>query len=123
VKKMLPIQPIYTDEHGTERFRSNEIVEYLLEKGGIDLNTLARMDFPQDSWEQFAQLIGYSVSGWSGLSYVTNDTYKTVKEIQKGKDLRSARIAVLSETLNNVREHLKPVVTELYKIHEDDLES
>lgn len=120
---MLPIQPIITDENGVERFRANEIVCHLLDNGGVDLNKLCVMDFPQDAREQFAQLIGYTVSGWSELPYVTNDTYKAVQEMKKGKDLRDSRIDALTETLNNVRENLKPVVTELYRIHEDALES
>lgn len=28
------IQPLYTDEHGTLRFKSNAIVRYLLDNGG-----------------------------------------------------------------------------------------
>lgn len=67
---MNPMQDIVFDEHDTARFKRNKIVEYLLDKGGIDLNHLAALDlFDTDDWNQFAQLIGYSVSGFGTLSY------------------------------------------------------
>jgi len=71
-----PIQPIYKDRHGTERFQSNAIVKYLLEHGGIDLNKLAMLEFSNEDRQQFAQLIGYSLIGYAELSYVTDDAYK-----------------------------------------------
>lgn len=67
-----PNQPTYTDQHGVERFDSNRIVRLLLDVGGLDMNKLATMDFSNDDRAQFAQLIGYSVSGWSDLSYVSD---------------------------------------------------
>ncbi len=72
-----PIQPLVTDKHGVIRFKENTIVSYLLANGGIDLNHLARRDFPQEDREQFAQRIGYSLSGFSDLSYVSDETYDT----------------------------------------------
>jgi hypothetical protein len=41
------------------------------------MNKLALMKFSDEDREQFAQLIGYSLSGFSELSYVTDKTYKT----------------------------------------------
>ncbi len=32
--------------------------------------------FKQKDWAQFQQLTGYSVSGWSGLSYVSTAAYR-----------------------------------------------
>jgi NTP pyrophosphatase (non-canonical NTP hydrolase) len=38
---------------------------------GIDLNEIARANLPADDLTQFAQLLGYSVSGFGDLSYVS----------------------------------------------------
>lgn len=70
-----PIQPLFKDESGVVRFQKNAIVKYLLDRGPITLNDLALMNFNSEDWEQFAQLIGYSLSGFSELSYVTPRTY------------------------------------------------
>jgi hypothetical protein len=67
-----PIQPLVTDAHGRLRFKRNAIVDHLAEG---KLNDLACMDFPQEDWEQLAQLIGYSLDGFGTLSYVTDETY------------------------------------------------
>lgn len=72
-----PIQPLVKDAHGVLRFKQNAIVRYLLDNGGIDLNRLACMNFTNDDRQQFAQLLGYSLSGYSELqSYVDDDAYK-----------------------------------------------
>lgn len=126
---MKPIQPIITDEHGTYRFVPNEIVRYLLDNGGIDLNQIALKaqtgdGFSQEDQEQFAQLIGYSVVGSGDLSYMSDETYETAyKMARTGKSETEARIEYLEETLKNVREGMKKIVPELFRIHEDDLET
>ena len=75
-----PIQPIEKDKNGRLRFRMNAIVNYLLEEatrvGLCDLNKLAMMNFSDEDRQQFAMLIGYSLSGFSELSYVSNETYR-----------------------------------------------
>ncbi len=69
-----PMQPLVRDEHGKVRFKANAIVRALLEAGRegrkLDLNDIACMDFTQDDRVQFAQLIGYSLSGFHELSDV-----------------------------------------------------
>jgi len=70
-----PIQPVIVDDEGTYRFKPNAIVRFLLDAGPYDLNDLARMPFSQNDREQFAQLIGYSVSGFSELSYVSDEAW------------------------------------------------
>ena len=75
-RKPLPIQPLYKDKAGTVRFRANKIVQFLLDAGPFDLNQLAVMPFNKADREQFAQLIGYSLSGFGELSYVSDETYK-----------------------------------------------
>jgi hypothetical protein len=75
-----PMQPIEDDGKGVIRFRGNALVRYLLDKATAakvcDLNHLARVDFPQEDREQFAQLIGYSVSGFGDLSYAQPETLR-----------------------------------------------
>jgi len=71
-----PMQPLAKDEDGTMRFKENAITRALLDHGrktGLDLNEIAMMDFTQDDRCQFAQLIGYSLSGYHELSYVSDE--------------------------------------------------
>jgi len=65
-------QPLYCDDDGDTRFKANEIVRFLLDKGGLDLNDLSARDFSQADWEQFYQLIGYSLRGYHELSKVSD---------------------------------------------------
>lgn len=62
------------DAGGVIRFQENKIVSFLLDlctdRGIANMNTLAIMNFDDRDREQFAQLIGYSVSGYGELSYV-----------------------------------------------------
>lgn len=88
-----PNQPIARDAKGVLRFKKNAIVDFLLEAGPFDMNQLRRMEFSQDDWEQFAQLVGYSVGGYIDLSYVGEarrqsiaDEYAPTKTYQEGFD-------------------------------------
>lgn len=122
--KQQPIQPIVTDEHGVERFQGNSIVRHLLDMCPDDLNDLARLDFPQADWEQFAQLIGYSVSGFKELSYVTDDTCEVVDQMKKGLDERDAELRMLRRKLKDTREILRQsLVPLLFHVHPDDLQA
>lgn len=69
-----PMQPLVEDEQGTLRFKKNKIVRFLLDAGPFDLGQLALMPFDDEDREQFAQLIGYSLSGFGGLDYVSDET-------------------------------------------------
>jgi hypothetical protein len=71
-----PMQPLVTDAQGTVRFKENAIVRHLLDNGGIDLNTLGALEFTDEDRQQFAQLIGYSVSGYGELRYVSDRSYE-----------------------------------------------
>lgn len=113
-----PIQKI--EDH---RFVKNEIVDYLLENGNIDLNTIARMPFDDEDRQQFAQLIGYSLSGYAELSYVTDEAYVIAAEMSKDSsitELESQNI-YLKSTLDAVKAGLKAIVPEVFCIHPDDL--
>lgn len=86
-KNPQPVQPVERDEKDVIRFRKNEIVWYLLENGPFDMNYLARQGFSGADKEQFAQLVGYSVSGFGSLSYVSDDTYEqAVEKVEEMED-------------------------------------
>ena len=97
--KSQPMQPVVPDEHGTVRFQPNSLVRYLLDAGeqyGLDMNHLATLPgISAEDWEQFAQLIGYSVSGFGDLSYVSDATYaKAAKQVRQ---LRVKRVKNLKK--------------------------
>jgi hypothetical protein len=118
-----PIQPLIFDEHNVLRFKVNAIVRHLLDHGGIDLNALARMDFSREDREHFAQLIGYSYTGFGDLSFVSDATYELAGAIFADPELKAKdlRIADLEKQLADLRGQLKAPIAALYGIHEDDL--
>ena len=117
-----PIQPLEKDKHDTVRFKPNAIVSYLLDNGGVDMNDLAVIDFTQEDREQFAQLIGYSLSGYGDLGYVSNATYDAADNMyRKGLTESEARIVYFEETLEEVQAGVKKAATALFRIHPDDL--
>jgi len=75
-----PIQPL-VNEKGTVRFQANKIVRYLLDAGPFDMDQLSLMPFDDDDRMQFAQLIGYSLCGFSELGYVSDETYAAAVEL------------------------------------------
>lgn len=74
-----PMQGVYLDDDGVVRFRHNAIVRFLLDAGPHSMNTLALMPWSDEDREQFAQLIGYSISGAGELSYVSDDLLAKAK--------------------------------------------
>lgn len=116
-----PIQPLELDSCGTLRFKENAIVRHLLDHGGISLNDIARLDFSRNDREQFAQLIGYSLSGYGELGYVTDETYETARLMhESGEPEHVARTAHLSEELTAIRVALREPIARLYGKHPDD---
>lgn len=80
------MQPFHRDRHGVTRFRSNAIVRHLLDFAtpkGCSLNELACLPFSKEDRQQFAQLIGYSLSGYGELPYVTDAAWREAAEAQK----------------------------------------
>ena len=124
-----PIQPTYTDEHGTLRFRENKIVRFLLDNGGLDLNKLSGLgypapEFPREDWEQFAQLIGYSLSGFGDLSYVSDETYEAADAMaREGLSEKDARIQHLESIVEGLRQDVRQMAPRLFRIHLDDLQA
>lgn len=76
----LPDQPMALDKRGVKRFVGNSIVVHLLTKGPFNMNDLALIGANDDELAQFAQLVGYSVSGYSDLPYVSDDMWNRVAE-------------------------------------------
>ena len=87
-KREHPMQPVGFAADGVMRFKSNAIVRYLLDNAGLDLNTLVGLPFADADWDQFYQLIGYSVSGYCDLPNVGDDAkdaaYKKARRAMKG---------------------------------------
>lgn len=115
----LPQQPIYLDEDNVARFRANKIVEYIRKHYGVNLNDLHRaipVDGAREDWEQFAQLIGYSVSGFGELSYVSDESYQTaIRRLREpGKTEQEARIEHLQDVIEQVRDSLRDGVRALF---------
>lgn len=74
----LPDQPTAHDEEGVRRFVPNTLVRHLLDEDGLDMNELAAVEATDEERAQFAQLIGYSVSRYADLSYVSDEAWSRV---------------------------------------------
>lgn len=114
-----PMQPVELSKGGVARFKTNSIVEYLLDEGGIDMNALARIDFPREDRDQFLQLIGYSVSG---APLGDNELHEAAQiAFDQGKPEHQARIEVLEARLSDFKAGIRGAVSDLFNVHEDDL--
>lgn len=124
-----PMQPIEKDNKGVLRFKSNAIIDYLWSKGLIDLNAIATMNFNKEDRQQLAQLLGYSLDGYSSLNYVTDQDYATaitmseepLSEDEEPLSEDKARIQVLENMLSSLRDSLRQPMAYLFGIHPDDL--
>jgi len=119
-----PIQPAGLDANGVLRFKRNGIVDFLLEayqeKGG--LNALSRLEFSRDDWEHFAQLIGYSVSGFSGLSYTRSETVRLAEEqAHSGDSALQVAARQSAELRARVKQNVRELVTLCFDVHPDYL--
>jgi hypothetical protein len=114
IEVIMPIQPIIDG-----RFVPNKIVQVLLDSSKLDLNDIARLDFTEQERTQFAQLIGYSLSGFSELSYVDDETYEAACRVNNPEAV--ARNLILRDQLNEAREGVKRAAVALFRIHPDDL--
>lgn len=121
-----PIQPLTPDAHGVVRFKANAIVRHLIDTHPtVDMNALARMSFTDDDRQQFAQLIGYSLSGYGSLSsYVSDEAYSAAAHMAEGLDERDARIAALEAKIAELRgaiDLLREPMARLLEMHPDEL--
>lgn len=120
--KSHPLQAIVQGDDGLPRFQSNAIVEYLLQVSGRDLHSLASEDFSAADWEQFAQLIGYSLRGFSELSFVRDETVAAAEAmLEQGVNSDRARADRLQAELDELRRALRGPMARLYGKHPDDL--
>jgi hypothetical protein len=84
-----PMQPVVLvpgGAGGVARFKENAIVTFLYETSharGCGMNQLMLMPFNREDREQFAQLIGYSVSGFAELSYVSDEAARRAAEARE----------------------------------------
>jgi hypothetical protein len=81
-----PMQPVERAPDGVIRFKGNAVVRFLVDWArdrGMSLNELAAMDFPAADFEQLAQLIGYSVSGFGDLSYASPEAVAKADALAK----------------------------------------
>lgn len=81
--KQVPMQPVGVADDGVVRFKANRIIGALYREAanhGLDMNGIARGDFTKEERMQFAQLIGYSVSGYGQLSYVSDESYDDAEQ-------------------------------------------
>jgi len=73
-----PMQPLYLDSEGDPRFKQNAIVRFMYDEmvrhGWGGMNALANIPFTGEDWDQFYQLIGYSLCGFSELTGVDPET-------------------------------------------------
>lgn len=70
-----PIQPLSEDKNGIIRFKSNKIVEFLLERGRFDMNDLANMEFSR----------AVCPAGYGDLSYVSDESYDAAEKMVIGE--------------------------------------
>jgi hypothetical protein len=64
---------------------------FLLDAGQFDMNQIARMNFDDEDRAQFAQLIGYSVSGYGDLSYASAESVAAADAIRRWRCRRRHR--------------------------------
>lgn len=85
-----PMQPVVKDEDGVLRFRENKIVRYLLDLARkhkiADLNSIAELPFSQADREQFTQLIGYAITGYHELGYVSDASAEQASKLAHAVD-------------------------------------
>ena len=119
----MPIQPKVTDENGTELFAENRLVTCLLDKGGLDLNHLAKRvragKATENEFFQLRQLIGYNVSG---LPYPDDVSYSEVESAHNNPEIEQnkARALFYADRIKDIRDKLAEGIIRLYTIEEDE---
>jgi hypothetical protein len=81
-----PMQPVYRDQDGRVRFHKNGIIRRLVDTKVISLNMISQWHgtYPgisQDDVDQFWQLLGYSVGGYSELEFISDEAVKTAESV------------------------------------------
>lgn len=120
-----PIQPLVQDPHGVTRFKENAIVRHVLEFArtrGCGLNELSVIEFSDEDRQQFAQLIGYSLSGYGDLSYVSNEAFAAAEACACAPaDQLAVRNNALRDELQRVRLAVSGAIDALQEIGEPEI--
>lgn len=116
-----PMQKIINTD-GRLEFQPNKIIQWLFNTGKIDLNEVAAMGFCDYDTMQLNQLIGYSVSGYLGLSTTSKESIGIIDNMaETGESEEQARVRYLQETMTELKKNTKELAVLLFKIHPDDL--
>jgi len=120
------MQPIIKDAGNRARFRPNKIVRYLLERAreiNVDMNHIHdTLDFSDEDRRQFAQLIGYSLSGYSELPYVSDEAYETALKMSLSeKSEVECQNEYRGELIKQLKDALLEPMARLFEIDQDDL--
>jgi len=124
-----PIQKVEIDKSGVFRFKPNEVVNFMVDKlssFGFDLNDLhVECDKAEPGdWDQFNQLIGYSVSACPLSDFGVCDTAYSLYEKDvtlKNDDPNTVKEAFYEEKYTKLKDSLVEPMAELFSIHPDDL--
>lgn len=96
-----PMQPVSLDKDGVMRFKPNQIINHLFDTGKLDLNQLATMKFSNNDREQIAQLLGYSVSGYGDLSYVSRESLAVADAMCLPENMAKSELQLQNEHLRD----------------------
>ena len=116
-----PIQPLEFDSAGVLRFKENKCVSALIEQvkalGGDWSDCLYADGVETADRVQFAQLHGYSLSGFGDLGHVPETDLKAARLMHEaGKSELQARHEVLERQLNTLKNLMRPAVSELFGV-------
>lgn len=74
------------NDNGVLRFKANTVVRELMNRaryGKCDLNDLIGLNLPIADWEEFHQLIGYSLSGYQDISFFSDESKDAAHALQE----------------------------------------
>jgi hypothetical protein len=126
-----PMQPILKNSDGCIQFKTNEIVHAVYEVSkahAFGLNEIAMNNFTKDDRKQFAQLLGYSVSGYGDLPYVDKVSVECADQ-QVALLLSEApfiseqemELQVLRDENRRLKAAIRNAAVEAFSIHPSDL--
>jgi len=126
--KSPPLQPVYETEYGP-RFQENKVVHLLYHivqdtYGGVSRQLAAKQrekgwEIPDADWDQFNQLIGYSMHG---LPWIDGDLKDAaILRHEQGLTEEQARLQSLETLVDGLRHQLRSPMATLYGVHPDDL--
>ena len=115
-----PIQPPVVDKNGHVRFKENPIINWMLEKGEkgekFDLITIARQGFDRVHYDQFNQLIGYSLSAYPGSEDIRSIAFAMY---DSGKSEQDTKIEYYEKKISDIKDGLRVVFEDAFDGYED----